>query len=77
MVDELRTSIERKIAAISNNLCLKPVKSGFSLWTFASVPVVAIKKKLSFIHNGIECTCTEIKNFMNIPFTFYLKKKLL
>jgi len=37
------------------------------VWTFASLPVLAMQKKSSFIHNGIKCTFTEIKNFMDIP----------
>jgi len=37
------------------------------VWTFASVPVVAMQKKSSFIHNGIECTFTEMKNSIDIP----------
>ena len=37
MIDELRTNIEREIAAVSADLCLKIVKNGFSVWTSASV----------------------------------------
>ena len=45
-------------------------KIGFSVWTFASVPVVAMQKKSIFIHNDIERTFTGIKNFVDIQTSF-------
>ena len=44
---------------------------GFSVWSAASVPVLAMQKKLSFIHNNIERTSTAIKNFIDIENYFY------
>ena len=42
----------------------KSSKIGFSVWTTASVPVVARQKKSSFIHNGIERTFTFITSLI-------------
>ena len=70
MIDELRMNIEREIAAVSADLCLKIVKKRFSVWTSANVSVVAMQKKSSFIHNGIERTFTGIKNFIDIENRF-------
>ena len=54
-IDEPRTNIEY----------WKSSKIGFSVWTSASVPVVAMQKISSFIHNGIERTFTGITNFID------------
>ena len=48
----------------------KSVKIGFSVWTAASVPVVAMQKESSFSHNGIACTFTGIKTFNDIQNCF-------
>ena len=69
MIDKIRTNIKREIAAES---AWKSSKIGFSVVTSASVPVVAMLKKWSFSHNGIERTYTGIKNFVVIQNSFYL-----
>ena len=74
-IDELRTNIEREIAAVSADLCLKIVEIGFCVWTSASVPVVAMQKKSSFIHNGIERTFTFLF-YLNLFFVALLLKTL-
>ena len=48
----------------------KSSKIGFSVWTSASVPVVAMQKKSSLIHNRIERTFTRINNFIDIQNSF-------
>ena len=44
----------------------KSSKIGFSVWTSASVTLVVLQKKSSFIHNAMERTFTAIKNFIDI-----------
>ena len=65
-IDELRANIERKIAAVSVDLCLKSSKIAFSIWTSASMPVLAMQKKSNFLSNGVERTFTGMKNFIDI-----------
>ena len=62
-IDELRTNFELDIPAVSSKIV-------FSVWTSASVPMVAMQKKSSFIHNGIERTLTGIKNCIHIQNRF-------
>ena len=71
-IDELHRNIEREIAAVAAVLCLKIVKNWVQrLGTSASVPVVAVKKNSSFIHNnGIERAFRRIKNFIDIQKRF-------
>ena len=64
-IDELCTNIEGEIAAVSADLCLKIVKN----WV-QHLTVMAMQRKSSFIHNDIERTFTEIKNFIDIQKRF-------
>ena len=66
-IDELRTNIEREYAAVSADLSLKIDKNWVQRLDFCNVPVVAMQKKSSFIHNG---TFTEIKNIIDIQNRF-------
>ena len=52
-IDELCTKLERKIAAVSVDLCLKIVKN------WVQRLEVAMQKISSFIHNGSERTFTD------------------
>ena len=52
----------------------KSSKIGFCVWTSASVLVVAMRKKSSFIHNGSERTFAGIKNFIDIRNRFWFIK---
>ena len=55
-IDELRTNIERQIAAASADLCLKIVQNCFQRLDFCMLAADAMQKKSSFIHTGIERT---------------------
>ena len=59
-IDELRTNIEREIAAVSADLCLKSSKIAFNVWTSASVTATT----------GVERTFTGLKNFIDIQKRF-------
>ena len=72
-IDELQTNIEREIAAVSADLCLKIVKNWDQRLDFYKRVRGGHAMKLSFIHNGIERTFTEM---LLISRTFYFKKLL-
>ena len=60
-IDELRSNIEREIAAVSTDLCLKIVKSWVQRLDFCKrISQLAMQMKSSLIHNGIKCTFAEI-----------------
>ena len=66
---DLWTNIEREIAAISVDLCLKIVKNWVQRLDFYKR---ARGGHASFIHKGIERTFTAIKNFIDDQIHFCL-----
>ena len=70
-IDELRTTIERKISAVSADLWLKIVYNLVQRLDYYK-RARGGHGKSSFIHNNIERTYTRIKNFIDIQNRFRL-----
>ena len=70
-INELCTNIEREIAAVSDDLCLKTVKNWVQRLDFCKRAHGDQAKEIeSFIHNGMERTFTGMKNFIDMQNQF-------